>query len=227
MSAVPLALDHLVVAARTLAEGLDWCEATLGVRPEAGGRHVFMGTHNRVFSIASETFPRAYFEIIAVDPELPAPARTRWFDLDDPMLQRALANGPQLVHWGARCGDIAQALAAMRAGGIDCGDVQPAERATPQGLLRWQISVRSDGHRPLGGAAPVLIEWGAVHPTDALEASGVALRSMRVGAWPIALAPMLPPAIERDGVAPISVALSSPRGLVTLRAVRLKESPER
>ena len=33
-----LALDHLVIAARTLAEGLDWCEATLGLRPEAGGR---------------------------------------------------------------------------------------------------------------------------------------------------------------------------------------------
>ena len=34
-----LALDHLVIAARTLGEGLAWCEATLGLRPEAGGRH--------------------------------------------------------------------------------------------------------------------------------------------------------------------------------------------
>jgi len=30
-----LALDHLVIAARTIEEGLDWCEATLGLRPEA------------------------------------------------------------------------------------------------------------------------------------------------------------------------------------------------
>jgi hypothetical protein len=30
-------LDHLVVAARTLDEGVAWCEATLGVTPGPGG----------------------------------------------------------------------------------------------------------------------------------------------------------------------------------------------
>ena len=30
-----LALDHLVLAARTLGEGVAWCETTLGLRPEA------------------------------------------------------------------------------------------------------------------------------------------------------------------------------------------------
>ena len=110
-----LALDHLVVAARSLAEGLEWCEASFGLRPEAGGQHVFMGTHNRVFSIASAAFPRAYVEIIAINPGLPAPGRARWFDLDDPALQRTLAHGPRLVHWAARCTDIAAAHAALLA----------------------------------------------------------------------------------------------------------------
>jgi Glyoxalase-like domain len=94
-----LALDHLVIAARTLDAGVAWCEATLGMRPDAGGRHAFMGTHDRVFSIATAMFPRSYIEIVAIDPEADAAAepgarrRARWFDLDDPALQRAIAVG--------------------------------------------------------------------------------------------------------------------------------------
>jgi len=51
------ALDHLVVTARTLDEGAAWCEATLGIVPGPGGRHALMGTHSRLFSIASRAFP--------------------------------------------------------------------------------------------------------------------------------------------------------------------------
>ncbi len=214
-----LALDHLVLAARTLDEGVAWCEATLGLRPEAGGQHLFMGTHNRVFGIPSEAFPKAYFEIIAIDPTLPAPKRARWFGLDEPALQRALASGPQLVAWAARCDDIVTTHATLMAAGIDCGVVEPAERATPRGVLRWKISLRADGRRLLGGAAPVLIEWGQVHPTDAMPPSGVALKAISLGGWPAALAPTLPPHTERSGAAgapPISVELVCPRGLVTL-----------
>jgi Glyoxalase-like domain len=223
---MPLALDHLVLAARTLGEGVDWCDSTLGLRPEAGGQHRFMGTHNRVFSVSSPAFPRAYFEIIAIDPSLPVPSRARWFGLDEPALQAALTAGPQLVSWVARCDDTASAHAAMQAGGIDCGAVENAERATPRGVLRWQISVRADGRRLLGGAAPALIKWGDVHPTDSMAGSGIVLVSMQLGGWPDALAPMLPSAIERGpsrGAPSISVLLSSPRGLVTLQAAPTKE----
>ena len=54
-----LALDHLVVAARSLDEGVRWCAATLGVTPGPGGKHPLMGTHNRLFGIAGDLFPRA------------------------------------------------------------------------------------------------------------------------------------------------------------------------
>ena len=101
-----LALDHLVVAASSLAEGLDWCDTLLGFRPESGGRHASMGTHNRVFAIGSARYPRAYFEIIAIDPQAPRPGQARWFDLDDAALQAQLAHGPRLGHWVARCTDI-------------------------------------------------------------------------------------------------------------------------
>lgn len=215
-----LALDHLVVAARTRAEGLDWCDAQFGLRPEAGGKHPLMGTHNRVFAIGTPAFPRSYLEIIAIDPDAPRPAHARWFDLDDAALQHSLSQGPRLVHWVARCEGIDATLAALRAAGIDCGQVTAAERATPQGRLRWRISVRADGHRPLAGAAPALIEWAdAAHPTDALPPSGVELRTLHLGGWPAALGSLLSAAMEthaQPDVPALHAVLVGPRGPVTL-----------
>ena len=215
-----LELDHLVIAARTLAEGVAWCEAQFGLRPEAGGKHALMGTHNRVFALAAPAFPRAYLEIIAVDPDAPRPSHARWFDLDDALMQRALAQGPRLVHWVARCDGIDATLGTLHAAGIDCGEARAAERATPQGLLRWRISVRADGHRPLEGAAPALIEWsGNVHPTDALAPCGVELRALCLGGWPATLAGLLPAAIETDArpdAPALRAVLAGPRGPITL-----------
>ena len=83
-------VDHLVVMAASLAEGVAWCEATLGVTPGPGGEHPLMGTHNRLLRIASPAFPQAYLELIAIDPDAPALGRVRWFGLDDPALQARL-----------------------------------------------------------------------------------------------------------------------------------------
>jgi len=171
-------LDHLVLAAVTLDEGVAWCEQTLGITPGPGGQHALMGTHNRLFSIATAEFPLAYFEIIAIDPAAPPPARRRWFDLDDAAVQaRVRRDGPQLVHWVARVDDAPAAVAGLRARGIDRGAVIAASRPTPQGLLQWQITVREDGQRLLDGCLPTLIQWGAVHPATAMPASGVTLLS--------------------------------------------------
>ena len=221
---VPLTLDHLVIAAHTLDEGVDWCEATLGVRPTAGGQHVFMGTHNRVFNVSSARFPRSYVEVIAINPSLPAPPHARWFDLDDAVLRRRLHDdGPRLVHWVARCADIHAARAAMMAAGVDAGEVTDAERMTPGGLLRWRIALRADGRRPCGGVAPTLIEWGDRHPTDGLAASGVQLESLRVGL--AGLDAPLPAAVERDATPsapPLCAVLATPGGRVTLSSLSTK-----
>ena len=83
-------VDHLVVLATTLNEGVAWCEATLGLTPGPGGQHALMGTHNRLFSIASAGYPAAYFEIIAIDPGATPPARRRWFDMDDVALRERI-----------------------------------------------------------------------------------------------------------------------------------------
>ncbi|PKO27520.1 MAG: VOC family protein [Betaproteobacteria bacterium HGW-Betaproteobacteria-9] len=175
-------IDHLVVAARTLDEGVAWCEATLGVVPGPGGEHALFGTHNRLLRLHCADAPRAYLEIIAINPQA-APTRPpglkRWFDLDDAGLRdRLVRHGPQLVHWVASVPDITAATAGLRALGIERGPVLEAARPTPAGLLQWRISVRDDGLRLFDGALPTLIQWGDAHPADTMPTSGLSLRSL-------------------------------------------------
>ena len=219
-------VDHLVVLAPSLAEGVAWCEATLGVVPGPGGEHPLMGTHNRLIPVNTAAFPRAYLEIIAINreavPQRAAGAK-RWFDLDDDTLQARLrTQGPQLAHWVAQVPDLPQALATLSAQGIDRGQVVAASRPTPQGLLRWQISVRDDGQRLFNGCLPTLIQWGDTHPTQAMADQGVALESLAL-AHPQADA--LRQALDAVGLGAIPVhtgparlqaRLRTPRGLVDL-----------
>lgn len=204
-------VDHLVVAARTLAEGVAWCVGTLGVEPGPGGRHALMGTHNRLFSIASAAFPHAYFEIIAIDPAAPDPGRARWFGLD----AMDLSMGPRLVTFVARVPALDAALAATRKAGFDGGRALAASRDTPDGLLRWHIAVRDDGAMQCGGALPTLMEWGGRHPAASMPASGVTLRSLALRGVPHAIAPSGAVVAESPGPA-LEACLDTPRGPVTL-----------
>lgn len=207
-------VDHLVIGAATLEQGAAWCAATLGVLPGPGGKHPLMGTHNLLLSLDSPAFPRSYLEIIAIDPAAEAPARRRWFDLDDAALRATLAAGPRLIHWVARCDDAAAECAALREAGIERGEVLQAERDTPRGLLRWRIAVRSDGQRLHRGALPTLIEWGDVHPADSLPASGLQLESLAVGALPPVAAQRLPAGVSsREAFA---ATLATPLGHIRL-----------
>ena len=214
------AFDHLVIAARTLEEGVAWCEATLGVTPGPGGRHALMGTHNRLFSIASPAMPRAYFEIIAIDPEAGDLGRPRWYDLDAPAMQSLLTQGPQLVHWVLGCTDIALRCERLRRAGVDRGEPIGAQRQTSTGLLQWRISVRDDGARLFAGALPTLIEGGAEHPADAMPASGVTLDRLQVAGLPMnVLEDCAAPGVffvRHD--TPLCAHLSTPNGAVTLRS---------
>jgi catechol 2,3-dioxygenase-like lactoylglutathione lyase family enzyme len=167
-------VDHLVVAAATLDEGVAWCRETLGVEPSAGGEHPLMGTHNRVLRIDSPDFERAYFEIIAINPQAQAPGRARWFDLDDAAMREAIAQGPRLIHFVSRTNDVEAAVAALATQGIDRGKPIAASR----GALHWTITVRDDGQRLFDGVLPTLIEWPGAHPCDSLPASGVSLQSV-------------------------------------------------
>lgn len=213
-------LDHLVVAAASLAEGEAWCEATLGVRPSGGGKHQLMSTHNRLLDLSGPAYsshPRCYLEIIAIDPDAPPPpsGRARWFDLDDPALQQRLrAEGPGLVHWVARVdGDLDSQLMDWREQGVDAGEAVAASRMTAAGELRWRIALRVDGRRLFGGALPLLIEWGEVHPADGLPQSGVTLQQMT---HRLPQPGLLPGMVVEPGEARLEARLQTPLGLVSL-----------
>jgi hypothetical protein len=189
-------LDHLVVGAASLEEGVAWCERVLGVTPGPGGKHALMGTHNRLLNISGPLHPRVYLEIIAIDPDAPPPGRARWFDLDQPAVRERLAQGPGLIHWVSRVPNLDAALANWRGEGVDAGEAVEASR----GNLRWRIALREDGRRLRREALPVLIEWGEAHPTDGMPASGVQLLGFEA----------------RDG---LKARLATPRGEVELEVV--------
>ncbi len=216
-------VDHLVVVARTLEEGVDWCQRTLGLAPGPGGQHPLMGTHNRLFRIDGPAFPNAYFEIIAIDPAAAPPGRRRWFDMDDPQLQARIArDGPQLAHVVVRVDDVASARSAWQALGIERGEVVQASRPTPSGLLQWKITVRDDGQRLFDGALPTLIEWGPTHPVPAMAApvarlASLTLRHPRADHLRKALQAIgLDAATVAGGPAALVATLDTPRGHVTL-----------
>ena len=221
-------IDHLVIAASTLDEGVAWCERTLGITPGPGGEHPLMGTHNRLFSIVSPAYQTVYFEIIAIDKGA-ACARDvgakRWFDLDSGELQKQVQQtGPQLIHFVASTLHAAPALQALTELGIERGELLSASRATPHGVLSWQISVRHDGQRLMHGTLPTLIEWGSTHPTKHMAASGVTLRSLTATLADTDELCAAYSAINLQGVGvsqgqPNLIAtLQTPRGLVTLES---------
>ena len=221
-------VDHLVIAATSLAEGVAWCESTLGITPGPGGEHPLMGTHNRLFKVSSAAHPAAYFEIIAINSgafDARIAGTKRWFDLDDSSLQHTLATtGPRLIHFVTsmtQAGQGADSLAQLK---IDRGPLLEASRMTPNGLLAWKVTVRDDGQRLFNGTLPTLIEWGAVHPSHNMAASGVGLQALAVCHPQAKLLRAAYHAIGLNGVgitagAPNLVAtLHTPKGTVQLHS---------
>ena len=229
-------IDHLVIVAQSLEQGVQWCEATLGITPGPGGEHTLYGTHNRLFKIASPANPMAYCEIIAINPAAVRPKRacpTRWFDMDNPALQKAVAKEPRLVHFVVNTPDIRAARMAIRMQGIDRGPAISASRRTNRGTLNWQISVRADGQRLFDGCMPTLIQWGKpeatdplkLHPRNTLTRSGVTLQSLEVIHPSATKLQAAYDAIElnrvsvTEGAANLKATLQTPKGLVVLESL--------
>ncbi len=221
-----MTVDHLVVMAASLEQGVAWCKATLGVTPGPGGEHPLMGTHNRLLKIATPNFPRAYLEIIAINSGAVQAATTRarrWFDMDEPALrERVQRDGPQLIHWVAAVDDIAATVAALTTQAIDRGDILQASRQTPTGLLQWQISVRADGQRLFDGCLPTLIQWGDTHPSHTMPSSGLtlqnaSLRHPQADALRQALTSIgLSHIAVTTSPAQLSASLQTPKGLIEI-----------
>ncbi|WP_229423547.1 VOC family protein [Massilia frigida] len=162
----PYQLDHISVTACTLDQGAAWVHDVLGVVAAAGGKHPAMGTHNLLLRLGDALF----LEIIAIDPDAPAPGRPRWFALDTLASDAA----PALSAWVARTGDI-----TATAGAVDA--IAPLGPVTPmsRGARNWLITIPADGGVPMDGAGPALIEWDAgPHPAAGMADMGLTLEKL-------------------------------------------------
>ena len=158
------ALDHIVICAGRLDEGVAAVEAALGVRLQPGGKHAYMGTHNALLGLG----PQAYLEVIAIDPDAPAPGHPRWFGLD------AFSGRPRLAAWVLRVGALDAALTAAPEGAG-----HPVSLA--RGDFRWRMGVPADGLLPFDNAFPALIQWQeGLHPCDRLPDAGCRLARLDV-----------------------------------------------
>lgn len=170
----PCCVDHIVVTAPDLVVGVKYVSDTLGVPMQPGGEHPQMGTHNWLLRLGDAVF----LEVIAPNPAAPRPPRRRWFALDD----ETPATLPRLAGWVARTGDVRAATAAASE---PLGHIEALSR----GALRWLLTVPGDGSLPMGGAAPMVIEWqtqGQIaspiegHIASRLEDVGCSLRALHV-----------------------------------------------
>lgn len=149
--------DHGVFAVQDLSVGQEYWQDKFGFQLPVGGQHPRMGTHN----LLTATGQNQFLEMIAIDPQAPAPSQPRWFNLDD-SIQHQRSAVPSPLTWVVATDDIAQAVEAAKQAGFPVGNIIEMTR----GDLRWLITVRPDGKLVENGCFPILIEWprGLAHP---------------------------------------------------------------
>jgi Glyoxalase-like domain len=154
--AARLAVDHLLLGARDLDEGVAWLHARTGVRAAFGGVHPGVGTRNALASLGGGR----YLEIIAPDP-----AQEEFhFHID----LRALVH-PRLVTWAVSSPDIDADAARARAAGFEVSGPRDGSRRRPDGvLLQWRtLNVSAPFADAEADPIPFFIEWaaGSAHPS--------------------------------------------------------------
>lgn len=206
---VQVRVDHLIYAGPDLATAVADLEERFGVRAQAGGSHIGVGTHNALLALG----PHTYLEIIAPDPQQPMPSMPRPFGVD------GVTDGG-LVGWAIACDDLDEAVAEARGHGHDPGEVMDGQRAGPTGtVLRW----RAAGNATADGLVPFLICWGDTEHPARSAPHGLILESFQIEhPDPPSLTPLLT-ALGADvevkrATAPALVAyLSGPKGSKVLR----------
>lgn len=199
-------IDHLVVSSASLSEGIAFIEDLLAVPMTEGGDHPVMGTHNALLSLG----PDCYLEVIAINPNAPAPDRPRWFDLD-------YFTGPaRLTNWAVRVPDLPQALARSPDG---TGEVVALSR----GDYRWDMAIPTDGRLPFSGCSPGLLSWKGADPAPALPDHGLRLAALDIThpeaeALTVALTPLVSDKrlSVHKGAADLVAWIDTPNGLVEL-----------
>lgn len=213
MRSVAEALDHLLIGAPSLDDGIAWLEERTGVRAAKGGSHPGLGTWNALASLG----PRQYIEIIAPDPGQPGVPTFYIPGLRD-------FPAPRIATWAAR-GEQLEGIAGRLPGSLGCDAPRQGSRVRPDGTrLAWTLAFPKDRqHGVYGGALPFLIEWESneAHPGRSTP-SGLGLRAFSIGhPEPAALESALrglgmDAAVQAADETQLSVELETPRGVVRL-----------
>ena len=161
-------LDHIVIAAHSLEQGVDYIRTELGIDIPKGGFHTTMGTHNHLMQLGNE----AYLELIAIDPDAEIPAHPRWFGLDEGLMRDSIRHSPRLITWVMNTPDIQN---VKQAANFDIGTPTELQRND----LRWQISLTDDGRLLANGLLPYVIQWQSqLHPSNGMADTGCRLQSL-------------------------------------------------
>ena len=161
-------IDHLVYACPDLDAAVAEITRLTGVRPQDGGQHPGLGTHNALLSLGDRT----YLEIIAPDPAQPRTGDPLPFGLDH-------LTAPALRAWAAAPRDLDAAVLQARAEGFDYGDVVARHRRTPgDSELSWRMTTYP--HDGAVDVIPFLIDWGKQRHPAQTAPSGLHLAEFRI-----------------------------------------------
>jgi Glyoxalase-like domain len=150
-------IDHLIWVAPELGEAVDDLEERFGLRPQEGGRHPGVGTHNALVNLDR----RRYLEILAPDP-----TQDRLWSFG--RLVRGVKQA-HLITWAARVDDVNHLSKVAKAAGLHPGMALSMSRQRPDGsTLSWRL-LTVGGH-PHGHLLPFFIEWrDGGHACDRLD----------------------------------------------------------
>ncbi len=163
-------IDHIVIAAHSLEQGIEYIHAELGVDIPRGGVHATMGTHNHLMQLGNEV----YLELIAINPKGETPRHPRWFALDERLMRESLERKPRLITWVMNTPDIEN---IQQAAGFDIG--KPTELRRDN--LHWQFALPDDGRLLGNGMLPYVIQWHTrPHPAINMVDLGCRLQSLRI-----------------------------------------------
>ncbi len=210
-------LDHLVVAAADLEEGVARLQTLTGVEATYGGPHPGIGTHNALLSLGAST----YLEVIAIDPSQPEPSHPRPFGLEPGL-------APTLVGVAIHPVDpesIEEVVARMVGAGFDPGAVSSMGRVRPDGVeLTWRLTRSKATSAGADLGLPFVIDWGSTETPAASAPVAGSLRTLSIRSadarvrevW-TALGVAQVEVVDADGRGPgLGAVIDSPAGVIEL-----------
>jgi len=163
-------IDHLVIGALNLQQGVSYVKEVLGVVMPYGGMHVQMGTHNHLMPLGEDVF----LEVISICPSIEPPKAPRWYGLDDPFIKRQTEKRPVFLTWVVNTKNINELIEKAS---ISFGTPELIRR----GELSWYFGVPDDGRLLCGGILPYVIEWQTRrHPATKMADAGCRLKSLEL-----------------------------------------------